>query len=49
MAKTFGCSKSGSKREIYSNIGLPQEVRKISNKQPNLTPKGSGKRTANKT
>lgn len=30
----MGCSKSGSKREVYSNTGLPQEPRKISN---NLT------------
>jgi len=28
-----------SKREFYSNIGLPQETRRISNKQSNLTPK----------
>ena len=34
----MGCSKSSSKREVYSNIILPQETRKISNKQPNLTP-----------
>ena len=25
-------------REVYSNTVLPQETRKISNKQPNLTP-----------
>ena len=31
----MGHSKSSS-REIYSNTGLPQETRKISNKQPNL-------------
>ena len=35
----MGCSKSSSKREDYSNTILPQERRKISNKQPNLTPK----------
>ena len=35
----MGCSKSSSKREIYSNTILPQETRNISNKQPNLTPK----------
>lgn len=34
--------------EIYSNIGLPQETRKTSNKQQNLIPKGIRKRT-NKT
>ena len=35
-----------SKREVYSDINLPQETRKIS-KQFNLTPKGS--RKPNKT
>ena len=33
--KSMGCSKSSSKREVYSNTILPQETRKISNK--NLT------------
>ena len=27
----MGCSKSSSKREVYSNRSLPQETRKISN------------------
>ena len=35
----MGCSKSSSKREVYSTTILPQETRKISNKQSNLTPK----------
>ena len=35
----MGCSKSSSKREVYSNTILSQETRNISNKQPNLTPK----------
>ena len=35
----MGCSKSISKKEVYSNTVLPQETRNISNKQPNLTPK----------
>ena len=35
----MGCSKSSSKRKVYSNTILPQETRNISNKQPNLTPK----------
>ena len=35
----MGCSKSSSKREVYSNTILPQEARNISNKEPNLTPK----------
>ena len=47
--KPLGCRKSGSKREAYSNTGLLQEARKISNKQPNFTPKGARKRTTNKT
>ena len=37
------CSKSSSKREVYSNIILPQETRKTSNRQPNFTPKTTGK------
>ena len=48
-SKPLGCSKNGSKREVYSNTGLPQETRKISNKQPNLTPKGGRKRTKSET
>ena len=35
----MGCSKSSSKREVYSDTGLPQEIPKISNKQPNLITK----------
>ena len=37
----MGCSKSSSKRVVYSNTSLPQETRKTSNKQSNLTPKGT--------
>ena len=37
----MGCSKSSSKKEVYNNTVLPQETRKVSNKQPNLTPKGT--------
>ena len=44
----MGCSKSGSKREFYSNTILPQEIRKTSNRQPNFTPKTTGKRTTTK-
>ena len=40
----MGGSKSRSMREVYSNTILPQETRKISNRQPNLTPKTTGKR-----
>ena len=38
-SKPMGCGKSSSKREVYSYTSLPQETRKISNKQSNLTPK----------
>ena len=39
----MGCSKSSSKREVYSNTVLLQETRKTSNRQPNFTPKVTGK------
>ena len=47
--KPTGCSKSSSKREVYRYTSLPQETRKISNKQSNLTPKGTRERRTNKT
>ena len=37
-------SKSSSKREVYSNTILPQETRKTLNRQPNFTPKTTGKK-----
>ena len=40
----MGCSKSSSKKEVYSNTILPQETRKTLNRQPNFTPKTTGKR-----
>ena len=36
-------SKSGLKREICHNIGLPQEARKISDTQPNFISKRAEK------
>ena len=36
---TYGTQKSSPKREIHSNIGLPLKIRKISDKQSNLTPR----------
>ena len=42
------CSKSSSKREVYSNTTLPQETRKTLNRQPNFTPKATGKRRTKK-
>ena len=44
----MGCSKSSSKREVYSNTILPQETRNISNKQPNLIPKATRERRTKK-
>ena len=44
MPKSVRCSKSGTKREVYSKTGFPQETGKNSNKQSNLIPKGTRKR-----
>ena len=46
--QSVGYNKSSSKREVHSNTGLPQEIIKISNKQPNISPKKIGKRETNK-
>ena len=35
----MGCSKSHSKRKVYSNTSPPQETRKSPNKQANFIPK----------
>lgn len=43
--KYMGHSQTNSKRKIYSDTGLTQETKYISNKQSNLTPKGTRKRT----
>ena len=42
-SKPMGCSKSSSKRKVYSHTSLPQETRKTSHKQPNLTSKATRK------
>ena len=44
MTKPMGYSKRRSKKEVYSNTILPQEKGKTSNRQPNFTPKTTGKR-----
>ena len=44
----MGCSKSSSKRDIYSNTILPQGTRKTWNRQPNFAPKTTGKRRTKK-
>ena len=45
----MGCSKSSSKREVYSNTILPEGTRKALNREPNFTPKATGKRRREKT
>ena len=42
--KRVECSKSNSKRDVYSNTVLPQETRKVSNKQSDFTAKELRKR-----
>ena len=42
-SKPMGCSKTNSKREVYSNTILLQETRKTYNRQPNFKPKATGK------
>ena len=44
----MGCSKSRSRREVYSSTILPQDTRNISNKQTNLTPKAIRERRTKK-
>ena len=44
----MGFSESSSKREVYSNTILPQEIRKTLNRQSNFTPKTTGKRRIKK-
>ena len=48
-SKNYGMQQSSSKREVYSNTSLSQETRKISNKQPNLTPKAIRERRTKNT
>ena len=43
----MGCSKSSSKREVYSYTSLHQEKRKISNEQSNLKPNTTRERRTN--
>ena len=44
----MGCSESRPKREVYSNIIIPQEIRKTLNRKPNFTSKTTGKRRQKK-
>ena len=47
--KPMGSIKSSCNRDVHSNTILPQETRNISNKQPNVTPRGMRERRTNKT
>ena len=50
MTRTYEMQQEHiSKRKVYSNTILPQETRKISNKQPNLADKVTRERTTSKT
>ena len=42
--KPMEFSKVSAKREVHSNISLPQETRDTSSKQPNFTPNATRKR-----
>ena len=44
----MGYSKSSSKREVYCNKILLQEIRKTLNRQPNFIPKATGKNNQKK-
>ena len=44
----MGHSKDDPERKVYSDTSLSQETRKVSNTQPNPTPKGAGERTTKK-
>ena len=49
ISKSIGCSKNRSKGKLYGNEGLPQETRKISNKQPNLLSKKKKRKSKRRT
>ena len=48
ITKNLWDSAKAVLREVYSNTVLPQETRKTSNRQPNFTPKTTGKRRTKK-
>ena len=48
-SKPMGCSKSNSKREVYSNTIVPQKTSKTPNRQSNFTPKTTGRRRTTTT
>ena len=44
----MACSKSSSKKQVYSNTILPLETRKTLNRQPNFIPKANWKKKKKK-
>ena len=48
LSKIYGMQQSSSKREVFSNTGFPQKIRKIFNEQPNQPPKGIRSSSINK-
>ena len=48
LSKPLGCIKGSLKKELHSNKGLPQDIRKVSNTQPHPINKGARKGQANK-
>ena len=44
----MGCSKSISKRQVYSNTILPLDKRETSNRRPKFTPKKNWKKKKKK-
>ena len=49
QSKSTGCNKSISERPVYNFKISPKEMRKISNKQPNIMPKATRERITKKT
>ena len=48
-SNSMGHNNSSCKKELYNNISLPQETRKISYKQHKITPKATRERRTNKS
>lgn len=48
IQKSMRNGKNSSKKAVYSSTSLPQETRKISNKQSNLAPKWTRERKKNR-
>ena len=44
----MGLRKTSTSTKVSNDTSLSQEIRKTSNKQPNLTPKATRGRTTNK-